>query len=331
MSKFLLISLFLIYTSYLNAKNIDKLVWPEAPDKARIEFVKIATNPAGFEIEKGFFSKIFDFVVGEEKISLASPFGIYAQKKRVYVTDVTSKSVYIFDKAEDETIVIEGSDKEIFLNPIDVVCDSKGKIYISDSIRAKIYVFKRDGEFDYVISSKFFKRPVGIAVNYDENKLYIVDAVASQIHVTTLKGKFLYSIGGLGNGDGEFNRPTFIAKDVIGNIYVTDSMNHRVQVLNKEGKYLYKFGHLGKSIGSFASPRGIALDKNNNIYVSDTMFNNIQIFNKKGELLMVFGGYGNAKGRFSLAEDIFILQNGIIYITDTSNKRVQVFKLLDID
>jgi len=329
MSRFILPVVFLFCSSYLSAENLQKLVWPSPPDEPRIEYVTSATNPEEFGVEKGFFSKVYDFIIGENDTILSSPFGIHANKTRVYVTDIGSKSLYIFDKKNGDTINIRGSDKETFLYPIDVISDSKGNVYVSDSIRAKIYVFDKDGDFSYSIKKQIFQRPVGIAIGPDNKKLYIVDAVASQVHVTTLKGKFLYSIGKNGSADGEFNRPTFIdvAKD--GNIYVSDSMNHRVQILDENGKYIYKFGKLGQNIGSFGSPRGIALDKDDNIYISDTMFNTIQIFNKEGELLMVFGHYGGRKGEFALAEDISILQDGTIYITDTNNKRVQVFKLLD--
>jgi len=329
MNKLILLGVFLLCTSYLGAKNVQKLVWPSPPDEPRIEYVTAATKSEEFGIEKGFFSKVYDFIIGEEGAILSSPFGIHVNKTRVYVTDIGSKSLYVFDKEEDKTLNIRGSDKEKFLYPIDVISDSKGNIFVSDSIQAKIYVFDKDGDFSYIIAPQVFQRPVGIAISPDETKLYIVDALASQIHVTTLKGKFLYSIGSKGSGEGEFNRPTFIDIADDGNLYISDSMNHRVQILDSDGKFISKFGRLGQEIGSFGSPRGISVDSDGNIYVSDTMFNTIQIFNKNGELLMVFGRYGGRKGEFALAEDISILPDGVIYITDTNNKRVQVFKLLD--
>lgn len=329
MNKIILTLIFLLSSSCLNAKNMPKLVWPSLPDEPRIEFVTIAAKPEDFGIEKGFFSKLYDFIVGEEDAILSSPFGIHAEKTKLYVTDVGSKSLYIFDKEKNKTLNIRGSDKEEFLYPIDIIADVNGNIFVSDSIRAKIYVFNKNGDFSYIINSRVFQRPVGIAISPDNKKLYIVDALANQIHVTTLKGKLLYSIGKRGSGDGEFNRPTFIDVADDGNLYVSDSMNHRVQIFDTNGKFMHKFGKLGQNIGSFGSPRGIALDRDENIYISDTMFNTIQIFNKKGKLLMVFGSYGGRRGEFALAEDISMLPDGTIYITDTNNKRVQVFQLLD--
>lgn len=329
MSKFVYIVLLLIGTGYLEADQKRRLVWPSAPDEPRIEHIASVKTSYDLGIEKGFLSKIYDFVFGEEDPVLSSPFGIHADKQRVYVTDISSKSLHIFDKSNDKVITVIGSDDEKFLYPIDVVANSKGNIYVSDSIRAKVYVFDNGGDFIYEIKLKVFQRPVGIALSIDEKRLYIVDALAGKIHVSTVEGKYIDSIGKIGSGAGEFNRPTFIDVANDGKIYVTDSMNHRVQILNSNGSYIHSFGKLGQNIGDFGSPRGISIDSEENIFVSDTMFNTIQIFNKKGELLMVFGSYGLKNGEFSLAEDISIVADGTIYIADTNNKRIQVFRLLE--
>lgn len=329
MKKFIYILIFFVSSSFLYAKEVKKLVWPPPPDEARIEYVASIKDYKDFGIEKGFFSKAFDFLFGEEDRPLHSPFGTHADGDRIYVTDIAYREVYVFDKKKNKVITIEGSKKEKFLYPVDVITDKNGNIYISDSVMAKVFVFDEEGDFSYNISFKELQRPVGLAISADGQKLYIVDALSSQIHVTTPKGKYLGAIGKKGNGDGEFNRPTFMDVGSDGKLYVSDSMNHRVQILDKDGNFISKFGQLGQEIGSFGSPRGISVDSEGNIYVSDTMFNNVQIFNQNGELLMVLGRYGDKKGEFSLPEDISINTNDEIYMTDVNNKRLQVFKLIN--
>jgi DNA-binding beta-propeller fold protein YncE len=328
MKNFIYILIFIVSFDALYAKEAQKLVWPPPPDEPRIEYVVSIKDYKDLGIEKGFFSKAFDFLFGEEDKPLASPFGAYADEDRVYVTDVSYKMLYIFDKKKEKVITIEGSKKENFLYPIDIVTDKNGNIYVSDSVRAKVFVFDEDGDFVRNISFRELQRPVGLAISADGEKLYIVDALSSQIHVTTLDGKYLNSIGRVGDGDAEFNRPTFMDVGSDGRLYVSDSMNHRIQILDKEGNFINKFGHLGQEIGSFGSPRGISLDSHGNIYVSDTMFNNIQIFNQNGELLMVLGRYGDKRGEFALPEDISITANDEIYVSDVNNKRLQVFQLI---
>ena len=329
MKKFLWIGIFLVTAGCLHAKGQERLVWPSAPDPARIEHVTAVTTAKDLGFEKGFFSKVSDFLFGEEETVLSAPFGIHADAQRVYVTDIGTKTLTIFDKKEEEVIIVEGPENDRFLYPVDVVSDKKGNIYVSDSVLAKVYVFESDGDFSHTIAPKALLRPVGVAISADGQRLYIVDALSSQIHVTTLKGKFLRSIGRKGNGHGEFNRPTYIDVGMDGKIYVSDSMNHRVQILDSEGNFVHTFGQLSKNIGGFGSPRGISLDSDGNIYVSDTLFNVIQIFNPDGELLMLFGNYGGDRGAFALPVDISILPDNTIYVSDTNNKRFQLFRRLD--
>jgi DNA-binding beta-propeller fold protein YncE len=329
MRKFVYILIFFVSINSLYAQSAPKLVWPPPPDEARIEYVSSVRDYKDLGIKKGFFSKAFDFLFGEEEKKLSSPFGAHVDGDRVYVTDIVLKSLYVFDKKKNIVLTIEGSENETFLYPTDVITDKKGNIYVSDSVRAKVFVFEEDGDFSHNISLKELQRPVGLAISEDGQKLYIVDALANQIHVTTLNGKYLNSIGKKGSGDGEFNRPTFMDVGRDGKLYVSDSMNHRVQILGKDGSFIAKFGQLGQEIGSFGSPRGISLDSQNNIYVSDTMFNNMQIFNQNGELLMVLGNYGEQRGQFALPEDISITADNTIYVTDVNNKRIQIFKLIE--
>lgn len=329
MKTFLYILILAAGLSSAFANEERRLVWPPPPDKARIEYMTSVREHKDLGIEKGFFSKAFDFLFGEEEKPLGSPFGIHVENERVYITDISTKLLNVFDKKNNKILKIEGSETQKFLYPIDIVTDKDENIYVSDSVRAKVFVFNKDGDFMYYISPKELQRPVGLALGADSQKLYIVDTLSSQIHVVTLKGKLLYSIGKLGSGNAEFNRPTFIDVSPDGRMYVTDSMNHRVQILDRDGNFLNKFGHLGQEIGSFGSPRGISLDSHGNIYVTDTMFNNIQIFNQSGELLLVLGRYGENNGEFALPEDISIAAGNKIYVTDVNNRRVEIFRLLE--
>lgn len=337
MTKLIYVFFTLIMITSLNAKdsvadNIpERLVWPKGADDARIEYIASINTADGLGIEKGFFTKVYDFIFGESDLMLSAPFGIHADLNRVYVTDIASKAVYIFDKVENETIILEGSDNERFIYPVDVISDAKGNIYVSDSILGKIFVFDKDGDYTHQISLIMLKRPIGLAISADSKNLYIVDVASSQIHVTTFKGKFLKSIGQRGSGEVEFNKPTYIDVGKDGNIYITDSMNHRIQILDKDGNFIRSFGRLSQNIGGFANPRGISLDSDDNIYVTDTMFNSVQIFNKYGEVLMRFGTYGGGRGEFALVEDISIIKGNIIYIADVNNKCIKIFKRLDPD
>ena len=85
-----------------------------------------------------------------------------------------------------------------------------------------------------------------------------------------------------GNGDGQFNLPSYLAVDEPGNILVADQGNHRIQILDSAGVFLAKWGSFGTGDGQFSSPAGvfsapIGAGHNGEIYVSDAS-NRIQMF-----------------------------------------------------
>ncbi|WP_200762554.1 6-bladed beta-propeller [Nitrosophilus alvini] len=328
MKKVIKTILFLSLTLPLLAGS--KPVWPQPPEKTRIAYEKSISKAEDLDIKKGFFAKIWDFFAGHEEKILIKPFGVHFDSGKIYVTDIGTRSLFIFDTKRKKLKIIEGFKSQKFASPIDVTTDKKGNIYVTDSMLGYVLVFDRMGNpLRKIGTSKKILRPTGIAYNKEKNTIYVTDTLSADIKIFTPEGKYISSIGGPGNSDGKFNRPTFITIDEEGNLYVSDSMNQRIQIFDKKGRFLRKFGKLGNTIGSFSNPRGVAVDKYGNIYVTDTLFHAVQIFNKKGDLLLVFGSYGEKEGEFVVPEDISITPDGTIYVTDSYNMRVQVFKITD--
>lgn len=327
-----MIKSFLIFLILFNISTYAKetLIWPPAPAKARIAFDKIVQKAKDVTIEKSFFSKVIDFVLGEEEVSLTKPFGIHVDENDViYVTDTADNSIFIFNERKNKFSRISGTKKQNFASPIDVKTDLDGNIYVSDSILGYIFVFDKDEKFIKKIGTdEKLSRPTGIAINNLRDEIYITDTVEYKIKVYSLKGVFKRSFGQAGEANGSFNKPTFITFDKEQNLYVSDSMNHRIQIFDKNDKFLRTFGHRGKVAGTFASPRGITVDIDGNIYVSDTLFNTIQVFNNKGQLLMFFGKTGMKKGEFAFPAGISISDKNKIYVADSYNMRIQAFNLI---
>lgn len=304
-----------------------KTVWPAPPDAARFEHSRFVSKAEDLQIERRWWKKVWDFLAGNEPPALEAPMGLHiGDDGKIFVVDAGRQEIVVFDPLKQEEYIWEGYGEKHFASPIDLDTDGSGRLYVTDSLAQTLYVLSEKGKPLRTIGQ--FERPTGIAVDRANKRVYVVDTLKCTIEVFTLEGEHVKSIGTAGRGDGEFNRPTFIALGKDENLYVSDSMNHRVQVLDKEGNFLRTFGRLGDQIGHFASPRGIGLDGDGNIYVVDTLFHSLQIFSPKGELLLVIGRYGGGVGEFSSPKDIAIDPKGNLYIADFYNRRLQVLRKL---
>jgi len=302
------------------------LVWPPSPEKARIEYLYSLSGKADLGIEKSFFRKIWDFIVGSEDSEqrVVQPAGVAADiQGRIYVTDPGAHCVHVFDMNEKSYAQITETLSGTFSWPLGVAIGNDGRIFVSDALRKEIVVLSSDGKPIGSIRHDF-ERPTGIAIK--GNKIYVVDTPLHKIAVFDLNGAFLFEFGKRGSSPGEFNFPIHVSGGTY--LYVVDAMNHRVQVMSDSGTSLKQFGEVGNVTGTFASPKGIAVDKEGHVYVTDALFDNFQIFDPKGTILLSVGRSGNGQGEFQSPTGIFIGRQDDIYVVDSINRRVQVFRYL---
>ncbi len=304
-------------------------VWPSPPQPPRIRYVRTISGPSDVGIRKSWMKRVIDNIFGKEDMEerILRPYGVFADARRVYITDPGAHVLRVFDVKEERYFEIKETKKEELISPIGVAADRDGEIYLSDSVLKGVFVFDKAGKYLREMGSPDeFLRPAGIAL--DEDRTYVVDTHRHQVLVFRKKtGELISRFGKNGAGEGEFNYPTniFIRN---GLLYITDSMNFRVQVLRTDGSFLSAFGKAGDGSGDFSKPKGIAVDSEGNIYVSDAHFDSVQIFDGKGRLLLGFGHTGRGAGEMVLPAGVFIDEKDMVYVADSYNNRVQVFQYL---
>ena len=136
---------------------------------------------------------------------------------------------------------------------------------------------------DYV-----FHKPYDVKVGAD-GKIFVLDWGDSTFKIYDSGGKYVRTIGGRGQGPGEFERLLYFSVGSDGNVYVMDSMNHRVAILDEQGEYIAGF-RIEDGL-----PNEIATDTNNFIYsgvqFQDDDIRRLRILrsNSKGEEIIDYG------------------------------------------
>jgi len=305
---------------------------PVAPvGRGAIDYLRSIDSVREFSKPKSVWSKMLEWVAGPaETPDLWRPYAVAQDSEgRLLVADPGARVVHIFEVEPPKYSYLAGGRREPFLSPVGVAVDGQDNIYVSDSVRARIYVFNKKGKFLRALGDPQrgtqFLRPTGLAIDSARRLIYLTDTLRHQVLVLDLGGAVLQTIGRRGSGPGEFNYPTALTLSR-GQLYVVDAMNFRVQALTPEGQFLRSFGQLGNRTGTMNRPKGIAADSDGHLYVVDALFETVQVFDPEGRLLYYFGSTGRGPGEFVLPAGIYIGPRDTIYVADSYNRRVQVFR-----
>jgi DNA-binding beta-propeller fold protein YncE len=305
------------------------LKWPTPPNPVKVVYNGEISGfrPTG----KSLFTQLFGRGKGGEIIK---PVAVaVGGDGRIAIADAALMAVHLFVPTQQKYILLTHAGSKRLQSPVSVVFTRDLKLFVSDSVLRKVFLFNMAGKLEKVldaVGNGTFIRPTGLTIRPDNNYLYVADAGSHRLEIFDPEGAYAGSFGKRGVGKGEFNFPTHLASDYKGQIYINDAMNFRVQVLSDKNKVSAMFGRHGNGSGDFAMSKGIAVDRHGTIYVVDTLFDRVQLFNIQGDYLMSFGGRGTAAGQFWLPSGVFIDDyHQQMYVCDTYNKRVQVFDLLD--
>jgi sugar lactone lactonase YvrE len=200
-----------------------------------------------------------------------------------------------------------------------------------------------NGGADGTGSAARFYHPYGVTVDSVGN-IYVADRSNDTIRkvtpagmVTTLAG----SAGAYGSADGtgsaaQFNDPSGVAVDSVGNIYVADKSNHTIRRVTPAGMVTTLAGSAGSygsadgtgSVARFRYPCGVAVDSAGNVYVADTYNHTIRKVTPAGMVTTLAGSagsYGSADGTGSAAQfdhpsGVAVDSAGNIFVADTYSK-----------
>jgi len=302
------------------------LVWPEAPEKARIKFIKQFSSPEDLGLHKSFSQKVRDVLAGSDNRYMARPYAVATNGKRVAVADPGVAMVHLFDTERKTYKQLTGAGDYVFTSPIGVALADE-RLYIVDSELNKVFILNH--RLKLLSTIEGFERPTSLALDPNNQRLYVADTLAHKIQVFDQNGEALFSIGGRGESDMQFNYPSHLAF-ANNRLFVNDTMNFRIQIFDSEGRHLQTFGKHGVGSGHFTQPKGVAVDSMGHVYVADALSNQVQVFEQDGTFLLGFGSAGDGPGAFQMPTGLAIWDD-VIYVADSFNQRVQTFQFLRED
>jgi DNA-binding beta-propeller fold protein YncE len=256
-----------------------RLVWPEPPDTARIEFVRTISSERDVGIDTTFSEKVVNFLGGQPvpPKHVAQPMGLAVSDdgQRVYVANIVAGVVFKFDFAQQGFQEIEG-----LHHPSGLALDAQERLYVVEQGKRRITVFNREGQRIGGITHPDIERPVGIAIDRQRQagNLYVADTLNARVQQFDADGNYLRTFGERGNGYGMFERPKGVALDAFGNLYVVDTAWSNVQIFNPKGEVLLFFGGRGGYPGLLTNPTDIAIDPDNRIYVADHLSHRVNVY-----------------------------------------------------
>jgi sugar lactone lactonase YvrE len=310
------------------------MVWPDPPEKPRIQFVM--SFQSADDLAHGRWDNVMNVLFGKTtSLGMKHPMGLALSDDgdRLYIADLRGSQVLRVELTAKKLSRFAADDA--FDQPCNVVVDAEENVYVSETKQARVIVFSKDGK-RLRSFGKELERPTGLAIDRARGILYVADTsrVSSENHrvfAYTLDGRLMHEVGhGRGAEEGQFNFPSYLAVDAAGNLYVNDAMNFRIQVFDPDGKLVRAYGETGDTIGTLARTKGIAFDSFGNLYAADGEHSVVQIFNKDFQPLMYFGGKAPIVEHFDIPSAIAIDKvKNRIYVANEIQARVNVYDIIN--
>jgi sugar lactone lactonase YvrE len=235
--------------------------------------------------------------------------------------------------------------------PQGIAIDEHDTIYVSDALNHVIY--KLAGRSDPVVfagtlgvagrsngTPATFNTPLGLA--YANGTLYVADSGNHMIRtidmsadVDTLAGAGVAGSLDAQGKNAEFNTPSGIVRDVLGNIYVADTGNHRIRKIDASFAHNVTtivgstagYMDIGKAL--FSAPARLALDPLQNLYITDTHC--IRILNTNGQVTTSVGflkpGNTNGLGTYATLNVPLGMvwdKRMNLYVADSGNHQIRI-------
>lgn len=211
-----------------------------------------------------------------------------------------------------------------FEEPLAVAVNSRDEILVLDSALQWVYRYDSEGNLlnRFGGPTAFLFHPRGMEV-FDDDSVALADTGSSRLALFSADGMLAGSIGGLGNGPGQFNEPTDVLRDSQGTYYVAEAENNRIQRLDASGNPLVQWAIPG-SYG-FNGPH-LAFGPDGSIFMTESQSHTLYRYAPDGSLLDQW----TTAGPVNLTAPVglyFDAATNRLYVTDVLTHQIHIFEV----
>ncbi len=253
--------------------------------------------------------------------------------ERIYVTESEGeRTVKVFNASTGALIqrLAPAGSTTPSRKPMYVAVSSKGRVFVSDSIRPMIHMYGPAGEYIGVYQPEEAESgwmPLGL--NFQANGNLAVTDVSNAANrvLSFLPNEILETTIDSGPAGSKLSYPSAAVQDSRGRWYVSDSNNSRLLIYEDNGRPLEEILATDAKRG-MAMPRGMAIDGLGRLYVADASSSVVNVYQTgdKLEPLFSFGESGLENGSFRMPNGVAVDAKGRIWIADWGNNRVQMWR-----
>jgi len=204
------------------------------------------------------------------------PSGIaFGSDNSLYVAEIKNNRVQKFDAKGKYLLQFGSKGCEQLRQPTGITVQ-EDKVYVADTVNARIAVFQSNGTFCGSIGTTHLSQPHDVVISDDH--LFVADVGHRCVYKFTLDGQCVDKFGDPGMNWGQLNQPRSLAIDADGYMFVTDTYNQRVSIFDGNGECVHIFGSCGSKVNQFCCPQGVAISPKGGLFVCDHRNQRIQIF-----------------------------------------------------
>ncbi len=233
----------------------------------------------------------------------------------IYIGEFTTGKIYRYNENRQLIDTFKLVDSIGLGNPIAMINDDSGKLWVANIKSHTINRFSSQGNFEHRFGGNL-SVPSGIVFDETGN-LWVSDRLHHKIKKFSPEGESLFTFGEKGSALGKINEPLGI--DIFDSkLYIVDSKNKRISVFDTLGNFVEV---LVDSAG-LSLPFGIVIDSTGCFTVSDFQASKVIEFDPWGSPLFTIDSLLDSPSGLALSSD-----QERLFVSDTKHKRVLEYVL----